>query len=186
MIRFLKNTYLSLRRSILPSPLIEIHISEKAIIDNFNKFKQHYNTDFVPVLKSNAYGHGTAQIAKILENERFPFYVVDSLFEARIIRAEGIKKQILILGYATIDQINFPLKNIIYTIITLEQLKSIASELSRPKRFHLKIDTGMHRQGIFSSEVDRAIKLIISNRNIILDGLCSHFADADGQDEEAT
>src|SRR5581483_5829394 len=63
------------------------------------------------------------------------------------------------------------------------QLKNIAQKLNKPQNFHLKIDTGMRRQGILETEIDEASKLLSQNKNIILEGVCSHFADADGRAE---
>jgi alanine racemase len=53
-------------------------------------------------------------------------------------------------------------------------------------RIHLKIDTGMHRQGITPSEIEEVIKIIKNSKNIILEGICSHLSDADNVDEKMT
>ena len=44
----------------------------------------------------------------------------------------------------------------------------------------------MHRQGILENEIDAAMELITKNPNIILEGLCTHFADADNKNPEFT
>jgi alanine racemase len=65
-------------------------------------------------------------------------------------------------------------------------LRKIAKGLSREANFHLKIDTGMHRQGILISQLSEALELIKSNTNIVLEGVCSHLADADGENTSYT
>jgi alanine racemase len=166
-------------------PLIEIRIFQDAILHNLKEYQNKYpNLRFAPVLKSNAYGHGLINIGKILDNQNLPFFMVDSFFEALQLRRENIKTKILILGYNRLNEtIGGKLKNVSFGVIDFEQLKQIIAALKKPQTFHLKIDTGMHRQGILVEQVDEAIKLIKSNSNFILEGVCSHFATADDGDQ---
>lgn len=165
-------------------PLIEVRIFKDALLHNLHTFQKTYpNFKFAPVLKSNAYGHGLVNVAKILDQQAIAFFMVDSFFEAYVLKREGIKNKILVLGYASLEQINKNKSNdISFAIIDLQQLKNIAASLKHQTRFHLKIDTGMHRQGILPEDLAEAIRLIKSNGKIVLEGACSHFADADGVD----
>lgn len=169
-------------------PLIEVRIFKNAILHNLNEYKNKYSKSrFAPVLKSNAYGHGLVEVASILDDQGVPFLMVDSFYEALVLRRSGIKTKVLVLGYVRLEQIlKNKLKNVNFGIIGLEQLQNISEKLKRPQNFHLKIDTGMHRQGVMLSEIQEAIKLIKANPNIILEGVCSHFADADGCDKTFT
>lgn len=165
-------------------PLITISISRSALINNLNEFKRvapdHH---LAPVLKSNAYGHGISLIANELEKENLPFYVIDSYFEAIALRNEGIKTPLLIIGYVRPENIESgKLKNITYVISSLDSLRLIKSETL----IHLKLDTGMHRQGILPEEKAEAIKIIKDNPNIKLEGICSHFADTSNPNETFT
>jgi alanine racemase len=169
-------------------PLIEIRISKAAILHNLETFKKTYpKFQFAPVLKSNAYGHGLVEVAEILDNQNLPFFMVDSFYEALILRRAFIKTKILILGFVRMQEIlENKLKNVSYGIIDLEVLKKLSANASHPINIHLKLDTGMHRQGILLEEVNEAIKLIKKNQNLILEGVCSHLADADGETEDFT
>ncbi len=51
----------------------------------------------VPVLKSNAYGHGIKTIAPLLFDYRVPFVCVDSLYEAYELEKYGYDEDILIM-----------------------------------------------------------------------------------------
>lgn len=182
-------------------PLIEVKVFKDAILHNLSEYQKTYpRIKFAPVLKSNAYGHGLVQVASILDEYNqltpslalpqrgreynMPFFMVDSFFEALQLKREGIKTKILILGYSRLPQIvNNKLKNVSFGVIDLEQLKQIIGALKKPQMFHLKIDTGMHRQGVLIDDVDEAIGLIKSNSNFILEGLCSHLATADDGDQ---
>lgn len=189
-------------------PLIEIRISKAAILHNLKTFQTTYpKFQFAPVLKSNAYGHGLVEVAGILdeynqkpttltpalsqgereEDVRLPFFMVDSFYEALVLRRAGIKTKILVLGYVRTQEIlQNKLNNISYGIIDLEVLKKISANATKLINIHLKIDTGMHRQGILLEKVDEAIKLINGNKNLILEGVCSHLADADGESKDFT
>ncbi len=185
----LKNIWLrALSISVKYRPLIEVRIFKSAILHNLDEFQKNYSqVQFAPVIKSNAYGHGIKQMAKILDNKNCPFFIVDSFYEALVLKREGIKTQVLILGYATMEQINNRVsKEVSFAIIDLSQLKNIADSLKNKTNFHLKIDTGMHRQGIMPADLDKALEIIKSNQNINIVGACSHFADADGGSSEFT
>jgi alanine racemase len=175
-------------QSVKYQPLIEVRIFKDALLNNLHQFQKTYpKFKFAPVLKSNAYGYGLVQVAKIFDKQPIAFFTVDSFFESLVLRREGLKSKILVLGYATMEQINKSrLKDLSFAIIDLQQLKNIANSLSHTTAFHLKIDTGMHRQGILPEDLEQAISLIKSNPKIILEGACSHFADADGADQNFT
>lgn len=169
-------------------PLITVSISRSAIINNLAEFRKLITSGYIaPVLKSNAYGHGLIEVASILAKESgIPFFVVDSYFEAVALRAKGINKPLLIVGYTrprTILESN--LHNVAFTISNLETLKSL-SEAKTKISLHIKIDTGMHRQGIVPDEFYQVIDILKSNNRLVLEGLCTHFSDADNTDESFT
>lgn len=179
-------TYLrELRRSFSGyQPLIEVLIYKDRILHNLRTFQKKYpNYQLAPVLKSNAYGHGLFPVAKILDDQNIAFLTVDSIFEAIMLRKEGIKSKILVIGYTKPEDISRNYyKNISFTLTNYRQLLEVSKKLRRKQAFHLKIDTGMHRQGILSSEIKNSIAKIKGNRKIILEGICSHFALADSTD----
>ncbi|MCR4334217.1 MAG: alanine racemase [Patescibacteria group bacterium] len=170
------------------TPLVEITISKGRMLHNLHTFQKiNSEVKIAPVLKSNAYGHDLKIIAKIIDRENIPFIVVDSYHEAMILRNERIQSSILIIGYTAIENIIYnKLPNTTFVITGFEQLQEIVALVTKPTHFHIKIDTGMHRQGIISNQISEAHELINTNKNIIIDGVCSHFADADGKDLDFT
>lgn len=165
---------------------ITVYISKENILHNLHTYQNKY-TDvlFAPVLKSNAYGHGLIEIAKILENEKsIPFFVVDSLYEAEILKSRNISKDILIIGFTPHENIlNFNCSKFIFSVISLEELKNLSQVIKKPTRIHLKIDTGMHRQGVMIEDTDEAINILKENKNLLLEGIFSHLGDADSEDK---
>jgi len=181
-------TYLRQFRKSLSGyrPLIEVLVHRDRLLHNLRVFQRKYpGQQIAPVLKSNAYGHGLVPVAQILDREPIAFLVVDSIFEADTLVKEGVESEILVIGYTRPGEINRNrYKNIAFTITNFDQLKDISKNLSKSQLFHLKIDTGMHRQGILPAEFEAAISIIQNNPKIILEGLCSHFSSADSPDKK--
>ncbi|MBI2444434.1 MAG: alanine racemase [Candidatus Magasanikbacteria bacterium] len=167
--------------------LVEIKISAGALRRNLAVFQIRYpNLAFAPVLKSNAYGHGLALAARILEALPIPFLVVDSYFEALLLRRAGIHTPLLIIGYASDEQLARPISNCAFTISSLDQLKRLAELQHQRLVIHLKIDTGMHRQGIAPAEAGEAMAILQRSPRLRLEGIASHLAQAETADDNFT
>ena len=151
-----------------------IEIDTKAIRFNYQVFRKlvHKNVQIMGVVKSNAYGHNLTEFAHELEAYGVDMLAVDSLVEALSLRKAGIKKEILVLGYTLPEMFSKAVgKKVHLTISSVEGLKfflKTTNKISRPRResadsnvpVHLKVDTGMHRQGFLLSEIDDVLKLI--------------------------
>lgn len=180
----MKNLWRQLRaKQFTYEPLIKIEIYRDRLLHNYLYYKQKTQLDVAPVLKSNAYGHGLVPIARIMEQEQPPFMVVDSYFEAMILRNEGIKTPILVIGYTNLNNIKQNgLPDVAFTVTDVEWLRRLREVVDHPVKIHIKIDTGMNRQGIEVGEVSEALNLVKSSKNIVLEGICSHLADGDNCD----
>ena len=171
------------------TPLVEMRVFRDRILHNLSAFQKALppGVRVAPVLKSNAYGHGLIQIAQCLHESDIPFFAIDSYYEALILRNEGVETPLVVIGYTAKENIfQNNLKDVSFTVISKEELSDISKNLSSPCRIHLKIDTGMHRQGIRLEDCGEAVLLIQKNKNVILQGICTHFADADNEDAEYT
>jgi alanine racemase len=164
-------------------PLVEVSISRENLLHNLHTYQQRFpNMSFAPVLKSNAYGHDMGTIARLLDDEDIAFFMVDSAYEARKLRALGISTRILVMGYVRPKEMaNNAISNTDYAIVDGAQLNELATIATRSVHLHLKIDTGMHRHGILPEELAAAIATINTNKNLTIVGTCSHFADADNE-----
>ncbi len=164
--------------------IVEVRLSRDAVLHNLAIFQaQCPGAGVAPVLKSNAYGHGLVPIARCLEGFDLPFVVVDAYFEALLLRKAGFRSPIVVLGFtATSNLLHRRLGGTAFGVFGLDQLRELSARLKRPLRVHLKVDTGMHRQGFAPDDLSEAFSLILANPNLRLDGFCSHLADADGAD----
>lgn len=169
-------------------PLVEVRISKDALLYNLTVFASKVpQWGIAPVLKANAYGHGLVDVARVLEDKpEISFFVVDSYYEALVLRNEGLRTPILVIGYTLTNNIlESTLVDVAFTVGSITQLRELV-EKKVHQALHLKIDTGMHRQGIALSDVPIALDLVLKNRSMRIEGVCSHFADADGVDEMFT
>jgi alanine racemase len=129
------------------------------------------------VVKSNAYGHGLIIFSKIADNLNVGGFCADSVIEGAKLRQNNIKKPILVLG-PTLPGLFKEAFNqkIAITISNRDVLQKLANGHSRPD-IHLKVDTGMHRQGFYVEELADVADFIKANK-INLKGVYTHFASA--------
>jgi len=157
-----------------------IEISKDKTAHNIREIKSILTkkTKLYSVVKSNAYGHGIFLFSKLADKLGVDGFCVDSVVEGLKLRKIGIKKPILVLGPTLSNEfIKKATKNkITITASTFESLRAFAKFKNKPE-FHLKIDTGMHRQGIYKEDLMKAIKIINENR-LKITGYYTHFAAA--------
>jgi len=163
-------------------PLNTIEIDRQAIVNNFSYIQKQYPDKLIlPVLKANAYGHGLAQITSILKPYTDTF-MADSYFEALTIRKVCPKAKIILIGSINPQNLHLlDFRNVSLTLQDKPTLKVLLA-LAHPVSIHLKVNTGMNRQGINPANLTYYLKAI-KNSHISLDGLYSHLSDADNPDD---
>lgn len=146
------------------------------------------------VLKDDAYGHGlrwAVEAAKEMGVEWYGAYDVRSGVETR--RVLGDTGRIFAWATSTDDEIDEALRaHIDLGVGSAEYLARITAVAQRRgvrARIHLKIDTGLHRNGLLPAEWDRTIDDVRAGEaagHLQLVGIWSHLAEAsDGEDDEA-
>ncbi len=121
------------------------------------------------VLKDNAYGHGLLEIASLAREFGITKAVVRTLKEAKEI--ETFFEQILILADRSYSTYSHTFHIVVNTIEEIERLPENTN-------VHLKVDTGMHRNGISTKTLKEAI-LGLSKRNLNLTGVMTHYRSSD-------
>ncbi len=165
-----------------------------AIAYNIEQMKRNLSpkTDMIAVIKADGYGHGAVQIAEMLEQVGYVWgFAVATLDEAMVLRTEGIRKPILVLGCVFPDQYLEMLKHDIrmnvYTEEMAESISRMAASEGLTAYMHIKLDTGMGRLGFDISEASaQAIERISKLKNVDMEGIFTHFAKADETDKTFT
>ncbi|MDP3880846.1 MAG: alanine racemase [bacterium] len=158
-----------------------IELSQKALSHNLSAMRSllPHNGKIWAVIKSNAYGHGLLHIAKLL-NEKVDGFCTDSVIEALKLRQQGVKAPILTIGPSIEEMLTSAATEDITLSVSSEASLDAIAELSnggRAPSFHIKVDTGMHRQGFYPKDLKEILKQI-KKHNLPLKGIYSHFAAA--------
>jgi alanine racemase len=167
----------------------QIHIDLNAIQHNCALVRQLApQSGLVAMVKADAYGHGSVQVAKALSGQVEKFGVC-CLEEAVNLRNSGIKTPIVLLEgcftrdeYQQASQLNFEV--VMHSQEQLSMLQSIA--LEGLLTVWLKVDTGMHRLGLPMGDVAEVYQQLVTHPGIAQIILTSHFANADNAASEFT
>lgn len=158
-----------------------VQLDRKAMLHNVALVaRQHRGTDIIPVLKSNAYGHGLREVAEILNDADCAFLAVDGYFEAAKLR-HITKHRMLVLGYILPSNVHLvDTERCSFVVQDIEGLEAFG-ELGRPVNVHLELNTGMNRLGLSEEELDAYLATVKRYPTLELEGVMSHLADADNE-----
>lgn len=135
------------------------------------------------VVKANAYGHGSVETAASLNNAGIKNFAVATLNEGIELRLSGIRGDILVLGYTDVSYAR-ELKEYRLTQTVVDYSYGMELESKKiPVNVHIKIDTGMHRLGMESEDMER-IKEIFSFKYLNVSGMFTHLCAADSRRSE--
>ena len=169
-------------------------INLSAVLHNLEEMHKNINKDtkIVAVIKTDGYGHGALPIAKAIEDVPYLWgYAVATADEAMALIDDGRKKPILILGISFAEQFDAIIRNDIRPCVcdfeTAKKLSEIAVSKNKICHIHIKIDTGMSRIGFqVNQETANTIYQISQLPNIEIEGIFTHFANADEFDKQPT
>lgn len=169
-------------------------INLDAVAYNMEQMKKRLGgeTKLIAVIKTDGYGHGAVPIAELFEDTEYVWgYATASLDEAMVLREAGIQKPVLVLGCVFPDQyedmIRHEIRAAVYTYEMAQGMSETAKQLGKSALLHIKIDTGMGRIGFpVSEESADVIRQISGLKNVVLEGMFTHFAKADETEQSYT
>lgn len=169
-----------------------IHLDN--LYNNINRISKLVakDTKLMLIVKANSYSLGAVEISRYVENIDFVSYLgVATDDEAIELRENGIKKDILILGYEFSKDykrlIEHDISFCVFDYDSAFEISKMAVRLDKTARIHIKIDTGMSRIGFFNDDEGiRTISKIAELSNLNLEGIFTHFARADEEDRTST
>ena len=166
-----------------------------ALAHNYNVLRKHIgeNVKFLGVVKADAYGHGSVQVSRLLQNLGADYLAVSSIDEAIELRKNDITMPILILGHTPREQVAELIKYNITQAVTC-QAKAIeyseeAVKAGGTLKIHIKVDTGMSRLGYLCDNdfFENGVEGIChgcSLPGLDAEGIFTHFAVSDEMGEE--
>ena len=168
-----------------------LELSLSGLRNNFRYFRSRLkpSTRLLVLVKANAYGHGAVEFASMLQAEGADYLAVALPVEGMELRRNGISLPILVLTAGTDffpEILEYRLEPGIPNMYTLRALCDfLASRGIEGYPVHIKLDTGMHRLGFMSSELDELTSFLRSHREVKVMSLYSHLAAAEDPAEDA-
>ena len=165
-----------------------------AAAHNMRQICKHVGPDvkIAAVVKANAYGHGSVELAKTFAENGADCFAVSSLDEAvELRRYAHIDKEIFILGHTdarrTEELLTYDIEPAVFNLKNAEFFSQEAQRLGKTLRVHIAVDTGMSRVGFQVNEFSVSeIKAIAALPNIEIRGMFTHFAVSDIKDKTFT
>jgi len=166
---------------------IQVHVTLENLRHNYRVFKG-VSDSVIPVIKSDAYGHGLAEVAGVLDEEAETF-AVGFVSEAVHLRHSGCEKRIMAL-LGPVDEADYVAlweHDILAAMSHMGHLETLA-ELARSRgslNIGLKFDTGMRRLGFLPEEVGQVVEFLKANPALNPVMITSHLASADVPEHKA-
>jgi len=168
-------------------------ISLSALRGNLNAIRAYVNPpsekrktprQVLSIVKGNAYGHGSPEVAKALEGFGSDWFGVASAGEGIELRQGSVRKPILVLGgFWPGEEKNLIAYNLTPAIHRCEHLalfdKAAAAARKKSVPIHLKIDTGMNRLGISPADIDCFARQLAKCKRLELNGTFTHLASSE-------
>ena len=156
-----------------------------AVVSNLNYYRSQLKPDtkLVCMIKADAYGAGAIEIAKTLQDHRVDYLAVAVADEGVTLRKAGITSNIMVMNpemssFKTI--FDYYLEPEVYSFRLLEALVAAAErEGISGWPVHIKIDTGMHRLGFETAEIDTLVHRLKRQMAVMPRSVFSHFVGAD-------
>lgn len=143
------------------------------------------NTEIMAVIKADAYGHGDFQVAKALSECGVRLFAVSNIDEAVGLREQGIKGEILILGYSAPSYAETLCKyDLTQAVVSEDYAESLALSKFQPK-CQFAIDTGMNRIGLNADNLEDCENIIRKYyHRLIINGIFTHLCVADSDETD--
>jgi alanine racemase len=159
-----------------------IEVNLGAIQRNFRAIQELVGEGvrIIGVVKANAYGHGAVEVARALCDAGASCLAVTRIEEAIPIRAAGVLTPILLLAPVPPDEVHeivpYRLTACISSFDDAERLSQAARKQGGVANAHLKIDTGMNRFGVATSDAVEVAQRVAALPNLELEAAFTHFA----------
>ncbi|MEW4022496.1 alanine racemase [Bacillus sp. YAF8] len=172
-----------------------IEVDLDAIKKNVRAIRRHIpkKSKIMAVVKANAYGHGSVEVARQALESGASELAVASVEEGIVLRRAGITAPILVLGFTALSCVKkSALWNITLSAFQVSWVKKANQILekeadSKRLSIHINVDTGMGRLGVRTEEdLLAVVKALKSSTYLSWDGIFTHFSTADEPDTELT
>jgi len=175
-----------------PSRAVAV-VDLEAIAANFDRVGR-IGVPVMAVVKADAYGHGVETVAPWLRHQGATWLGVALPSEALMLRARGDRGRILAWLWAPgdpgiVDCVAGDVDLSVSDSWALTEVVKAATDVGRPARVHIKIDTGLSRNGASKSiwpELMEAVRIAQDDGHVEVVAIWSHLGSADVPAAERT
>jgi alanine racemase len=159
-----------------------IEIDHAALVENLGVVRRLAGADkqVIGVVKANAYGHGAIEASRTLLAHGAERLAVATVGEGLALRAAGIGAPVLVLwGLGEAEAalaVEADLEPIATSFASVTLIERAAAAAGRRTSVHLKVDSGLGRQGSEPSEAVAIALAVARSRHLRLVGTFSHLA----------
>ncbi len=163
----------------LHGTILEINLTAAQHNLEFIKSKLPNNIKIMAMVKAFAYGSGSFEMAKMLQ-QKVDYLAVAYTDEGITLRNNGVTLPIMVLN-AEIETfenlLQYQLEPVVYSQNQFQQLADVLD--NKKLNIHIEIDTGMHRLGFHKNSIEPLTDLLLANKNIVVKSIFSHLAASD-------
>ncbi len=162
--------------------ILEINLD--SLVHNLNYFRSKLKsgTKIMAMVKAFSYGSGSFEIANILQYHKIDYLAVAYADEGVQLRNAGINVPIMVMNpdKESLESIRkYNLEPEIYSLRVLDMLIDSIIVNGNSYNVHLKLDTGMHRLGFESKDIDPLVSKLMENKNIKVNSIFSHLTSSE-------
>ncbi len=169
--------------------VMDVNLS--AMVHNLKEYQRYLKpaTKVMAMVKAFSYGSGTAEVASVLQFHKVDYLAVAYADEGIELRKAGIKMPIMVMNPEIITfpgLVDYNLEPEIYSFAILKAFTAyLNKEGIQQLPVHIKIDTGMHRLGFESEDVEALCKLLHQNQHVAVKSVFSHLAASEDVSHDA-
>jgi alanine racemase len=167
-----------------------LEIDMNALVNNLNYFKSKLNegVKLMAMVKASSYGHGSPEIAALLQYHRVDYLAVAYADEGIDLREAGITMPVVVLNTEPDNfdiMIEYQLEPEIYSINSLTAFLKTASGMGvNNYPIHIKVDTGMHRLGFVENDLPALCNILKNRQEVKVASAFSHLAASDENEHD--
>jgi alanine racemase len=173
-----------------------IEVDLDAVVENYREITKQLcpGSNCMAVIKADAYGLGSVEVAKVLEQAGCGAFAVTKVEEGLVLRENGIKGVILVLGPTTNEEWSRAIKADLHlTLSEISDIRGLNETCAQMEqagfsevKVHLKLETGMGRTGFWPAGLEELVGALGEAPHIRVMGAYTHFARAAQKDKQYT
>ncbi|MFD2146968.1 alanine racemase [Mucilaginibacter antarcticus] len=167
-----------------------MEINLNAMLNNLHYYRSKLKpgVKLMAMVKAFSYGSGTFELANMLQYNKVDFLAVAYTDEGISLRQAGISMPIVVLNaeQSAFDKLaEYKLEPVLFSFGLFDEFIKYAqqNELTNYP-VHLKIDTGMHRLGFETAEIDGLCELLADNKYVKIISMFSHLAASEAPEHD--